>query len=229
MIAGLIGTAKVNEARKLEDIKVVTPNWLWACAERWERVEEKLYPLHKAASVTIEPPKHCSDLGLANELAAAEGSSSPRNLPEALNPFLALSSNDLKGMDEELDEFLSDSSSSEEGETKDEDEDEDKEGDGRTTTSSKRARESDEEDPEELDGLEAQAPRGWERGGSASKRLKSDLDEREEESSGDEDGSGSSEGNEDELMNMAQELERGFADDDDDDFNGEDANDDEFM
>ena len=23
----------------------MTPDWLWSCAERWERVDERLYPL----------------------------------------------------------------------------------------------------------------------------------------------------------------------------------------
>ena len=32
-------------SRRLKGIHVVTPDWLWACAERWEKVEEKLFPL----------------------------------------------------------------------------------------------------------------------------------------------------------------------------------------
>ena len=49
LIAARLGTAKVNEARRLKSsgIKVVTPNWLWCCAERWEHIDERLFPLEK--------------------------------------------------------------------------------------------------------------------------------------------------------------------------------------
>jgi len=39
------GTAKANTARKDANIKIVNPEWLWTCAERWERVDERLFPL----------------------------------------------------------------------------------------------------------------------------------------------------------------------------------------
>ncbi|XP_070165279.1 RNA polymerase II subunit A C-terminal domain phosphatase isoform X3 [Polyergus mexicanus] len=39
------GTAKANAARKVANIKIVNPEWLWTCAERWERVDERLFPL----------------------------------------------------------------------------------------------------------------------------------------------------------------------------------------
>ena len=42
LVAARLGTAKVNQIRgskKLESrIHLVTPNWLWDCAERWEKV-----------------------------------------------------------------------------------------------------------------------------------------------------------------------------------------------
>lgn len=39
------GTAKANTAKKDTNIKIVNPEWLWTCAERWERVDERLFPL----------------------------------------------------------------------------------------------------------------------------------------------------------------------------------------
>jgi len=39
------GTAKANAARKDANIKIVNPEWLWTCAERWEHVDERLFPL----------------------------------------------------------------------------------------------------------------------------------------------------------------------------------------
>ena len=56
LVAAKLGTAKVNDARKLGHVKLVTPDWLWGCAERWEHIDERLYPLSKAATVTIKPP-----------------------------------------------------------------------------------------------------------------------------------------------------------------------------
>lgn len=41
------GTAKVHEAKNNPAIKIVNPDWLWTCAERWEHVDERLFPLTK--------------------------------------------------------------------------------------------------------------------------------------------------------------------------------------
>ena len=45
VIAGKPGTSKLLEAKKHPGVKIVSPKWLWACAEQWERVEETAYPL----------------------------------------------------------------------------------------------------------------------------------------------------------------------------------------
>lgn len=39
------GTAKVYAAKKQSNLRIVNPDWLWSCAERWERVDERLFPL----------------------------------------------------------------------------------------------------------------------------------------------------------------------------------------
>ncbi|RWS28535.1 RNA polymerase II subunit A C-terminal domain phosphatase-like isoform X2 [Leptotrombidium deliense] len=46
VIAAKPGTMKVNKALK-NGIKVVNPQWLFCASERWEHVEEKLFPLNK--------------------------------------------------------------------------------------------------------------------------------------------------------------------------------------
>jgi RNA polymerase II subunit A-like phosphatase len=56
LVAAKLGTAKVNDARKRGNIKLVTPDWLWGCAERWEHVDERLYQLCKNSQVTLKPP-----------------------------------------------------------------------------------------------------------------------------------------------------------------------------
>lgn len=72
VIAARLGTAKLNEAKKYKHINVVTPDWLWSCAERWERVEERLYPLNsELANVRRKPPAHCTSPDVAFQLAIA--------------------------------------------------------------------------------------------------------------------------------------------------------------
>lgn len=45
LIAARAGTEKVRQAQGCKHLHVVNPDWLWSCLERWERVEEQLYPL----------------------------------------------------------------------------------------------------------------------------------------------------------------------------------------
>ena len=35
LVAARLGTAKVNDARRQPNVAIVTPDWLWACAERY--------------------------------------------------------------------------------------------------------------------------------------------------------------------------------------------------
>ena len=43
VITGKPGTSKLLEAQKMPGVKIVTPKWLWACAEQWKRADEALY------------------------------------------------------------------------------------------------------------------------------------------------------------------------------------------
>ncbi|XP_041868539.1 RNA polymerase II subunit A C-terminal domain phosphatase [Melanotaenia boesemani] len=52
LIAARAGTEKVRQAQGCKHLHVVNPDWLWSCLERWERVEEKLYPLKEDSSRT---------------------------------------------------------------------------------------------------------------------------------------------------------------------------------
>ncbi|XP_051728441.1 RNA polymerase II subunit A C-terminal domain phosphatase [Ctenopharyngodon idella] len=45
LIAARAGTEKVRQAQGCKHLYVVNPDWLWGCLERWERVEEQLFPL----------------------------------------------------------------------------------------------------------------------------------------------------------------------------------------
>ncbi|KAM4705587.1 RNA polymerase II subunit A C-terminal domain phosphatase [Rhinophrynus dorsalis] len=45
LIAARSGTEKVKQAQNCKYLHVVNPDWLWSCLERWEKVEEQLFPL----------------------------------------------------------------------------------------------------------------------------------------------------------------------------------------
>lgn len=45
LVAARSGTSKVRTVMKYKGVKIVNPDWLWSCSERWERVEEVLFPL----------------------------------------------------------------------------------------------------------------------------------------------------------------------------------------
>ncbi|XP_070703136.1 RNA polymerase II subunit A C-terminal domain phosphatase [Pempheris klunzingeri] len=56
LIAARAGTEKVRQAQGCKHLHVVNPDWLWSCLERWERVEEQLYPLKEDYSKTPRSP-----------------------------------------------------------------------------------------------------------------------------------------------------------------------------
>lgn len=45
LIAARAGTEKVRQAQECRHLHVVNPDWLWSCLERWDKVEEQLFPL----------------------------------------------------------------------------------------------------------------------------------------------------------------------------------------
>lgn len=100
LVAAGKGTAKVHQAKKMKDLKVVNPHWLLTCAHRWEKVDERLYDIG-------------NDFG---PLPPQFGRSGAKGVPTSL---ITLSQEDMDAMAEEVGE-LSDSDS--EKEEKDEDE-----------------------------------------------------------------------------------------------------------
>ncbi|XP_033010652.1 RNA polymerase II subunit A C-terminal domain phosphatase [Lacerta agilis] len=45
LIAARAGTEKVRQAENYKNLHIVNPDWLWSCLERWDKVEEQLFPL----------------------------------------------------------------------------------------------------------------------------------------------------------------------------------------
>jgi len=125
LVAARLGTVKVNDARRQKGVTIVTPDWLWACAERWERSDERLFPLGKNAAVTRKPPAHCASPEIAFAERCADfdlnldGTGSllsrqPSVVETEKDPFLAFSTDEIAGMDKEVEDILSGDSDSEE-------------------------------------------------------------------------------------------------------------------
>lgn len=99
LIAASTGTQKVFQAQKDKKIQIVTPDWLWTCAERWEHVNEKLFPLSTNRTHRMRQiPAHCS----------------PDRIPEPddvkfNNPFFQMSDCDIKSMEAEVETESSES------------------------------------------------------------------------------------------------------------------------
>ncbi|XP_030378182.1 RNA polymerase II subunit A C-terminal domain phosphatase [Scaptodrosophila lebanonensis] len=125
LVAVNAGTYKVNAAKKEPNIKVVNANWLWACAERWEHVEEKLFPLdRKVRNKGRQPPAHChspehvvnyserSEISPSSSMQQQEQSG---NFRETLNPLLVFTNADIESMNKDYETFFESDSSSDEG------------------------------------------------------------------------------------------------------------------
>lgn len=120
LVAVRPGTAKVNSARRMKNVFMVTADWLWVSAERWERVDEKVFPLGRNRAGTRHPPAHCGSpehtpVGRENLSEASTSSGRSRTASgrfmDTINPLLSFSSADIADMDQEVDDIFKDSDS----------------------------------------------------------------------------------------------------------------------
>ncbi|XP_016972403.1 RNA polymerase II subunit A C-terminal domain phosphatase [Drosophila rhopaloa] len=125
LVAVNAGTYKVNAAKKEAAIKVVNANWLWTCAERWEHVEEKLFPLdRKVRNKGRQPPAHChspehvvnySERSEISPSSSKQQEEQSGNFRETLNPLLVFTNADIESMNKDYENFFESDSSSDEG------------------------------------------------------------------------------------------------------------------
>ncbi|KAM7345800.1 RNA polymerase II subunit A C-terminal domain phosphatase Fcp1 isoform 2-T2 [Cochliomyia hominivorax] len=124
LVAVTAGTFKVNAAKKNPNIKIVNANWLWSCAERWEHVDERIFPLdRKMKSNKRQPPAHCHSpehvINYSEKSEISSSSMAQQNAAESskfidtINPLLSFSNADLADMNKEFDQFFDSDSSSE--------------------------------------------------------------------------------------------------------------------
>lgn len=82
--------------------RTVTPAWLWCCAERWEHVEEVLFPLKGDASRhPRRPPPHCGSPPRISPLVTTRRRTPSGRFMDTINPLLSFSSDDIADMDKE--------------------------------------------------------------------------------------------------------------------------------
>ncbi|XP_015188765.1 PREDICTED: RNA polymerase II subunit A C-terminal domain phosphatase isoform X2 [Polistes dominula] len=98
------GTAKVNAAKKRGDVKIVNPDWLWACAERWEYVDERLFPLTTKARASRIPPAHCS----SPEHIEEQKDELKDKFADSINPLMSFTQEEIEIMDKEVEEDMED-------------------------------------------------------------------------------------------------------------------------
>ncbi|KAI4468785.1 rna polymerase ii ctd phosphatase [Holotrichia oblita] len=117
LVAVRPGTAKVNAGRRRKNIKIVTPDWLWTCAERWEHVSEIIYPLNRRGSKNRHPPPHCSSPEHVPNYPVHDSPAIRKRTPsgrfmDTINPLMSFSSDDIADMDKEVEDMLDDDSES---------------------------------------------------------------------------------------------------------------------
>uniref|UniRef100_A0A1B6L9H7 RNA polymerase II subunit A C-terminal domain phosphatase n=1 Tax=Graphocephala atropunctata TaxID=36148 RepID=A0A1B6L9H7_9HEMI len=171
VVAVRTGTAKVNLARRMKDVKLVTPDWLWTCAERWERVEEVLFTVGCERTGSRHPPPHCASP--PHDTPAPRLRSPSGRFMDTINPLMTFSSEDIADMDAEVEDICNDES------------DDDSEAEERLTTVKKRRRKSPEgfggeSSSSSADSLAGDHIKGWGR-----KRLREEGGESDNESLGD--------------------------------------------
>ncbi|XP_025989870.1 RNA polymerase II subunit A C-terminal domain phosphatase isoform X2 [Solenopsis invicta] len=98
------GTAKANAAKKHGKIKIVNSDWLWTCAERWERVEEDLFQLTSQARGSRVPPPHCSSPERIEDVE----SDNTNSFANSINPLMSFTQEEIEFMDKEVDEDMED-------------------------------------------------------------------------------------------------------------------------
>lgn len=93
--------------KKRGDIKIVNPDWLWACAERWEHVDERLFPLTAKARASRIPPAHCSS---PEHVFSAEQPKDEMKdtFADSINPLMSFTQEEIEIMDKEVEEDMED-------------------------------------------------------------------------------------------------------------------------
>lgn len=184
LVAVRPGTAKVNAGRRKKNLKIVTPDWLWSCAERWEHVDERLYPLNNKGSKNRHPPPHCSSpehIQNYGEPQIIRKRTPSGRFMDTINPLMSFSSADIADMDREVEDIFNESES--EGElnkgTLNDNRD-------MILQKLKTPKESDDESSSSEESLTGEHPHGWNPTNKKKRNREDQEQELEDESTADE-------------------------------------------
>ena len=121
VIAGKLGTEKSHRAVKSRGIKLVNPGWLNCCNERWEWVDERLFPvegldrykkqIRDQGTPRGTPRDTVVDLGAVETEGVvtktrSDSASSADILMSTLNPLLSFSPSEVEAMDKEVEDLM---------------------------------------------------------------------------------------------------------------------------
>lgn len=241
LIGSKWGTVKVNKCLKHPHIKMVTPEWLFTCAERWEKVDEALFQLKKDTVYnkldredgkaffpyyqpsSLHKSMNQPSTSKANPQAEDEEEVAEKDDSKTMIDFSPLSSfslTDLSEMGKEVDDACDDTIDL------DDDDDDEDDGDGDEEDDKEKDENDDEDEDESMDyENEGEFPQGWQmKIGKRSRGLKRSLED-EDDGADDNESSGSSQssttsssvdddGDDCSLDEEAAALERQFSLDD---------------
>ena len=122
LVAARLGTEKAYRASKVRNVKLVGVEWLWCCAQRWEWVDERLFPVENEsrgngvgtpevsskefpASNKKSKSKLANRNGSADEEAQSINSNLYENTLEAIIP-ISFNKEELDSMDREVEEYM---------------------------------------------------------------------------------------------------------------------------
>lgn len=133
VIAGRLGTEKSYRAVKSRGIKLVNPGWLFCCHERWEWVDERLFPVEGlekyrqqirdqgtprgtprgTPGLSLEPTavENTLDVDVVDKegvitKSRSDSASSADILLSTLNPLLSFSPSEVEAMDKEVEDLM---------------------------------------------------------------------------------------------------------------------------
>ncbi|KAM8781207.1 RNA polymerase II subunit A C-terminal domain phosphatase isoform 2-T2 [Rhynchonycteris naso] len=125
LIAARAGTEKVRQAQACGQLHVVNPDWLWSCLERWDKVEEQLFPLSEDDGRLQRAVQPLQQQSFAEEAPDGPDGEQPGpsrrkrqpSMSEAM-PLYTLCKEDLERMDKEVDDILGEGSDDSDSEKK---------------------------------------------------------------------------------------------------------------
>lgn len=122
VIAGRLGTEKSYRAVKSRGIKLVNPGWLFCCSDRWEWVDERLFPVEGLEKYRQQIRDQGTPRGTPRDTAVelrtaatepgvitktrSDSASSADILMSTLNPLLSFSPSEVEAMDKEVEDLM---------------------------------------------------------------------------------------------------------------------------